>query len=71
MIQAKQELLHALGVALAQVAPEAALPPVFESPKHASHGDLAIPAAMALAKPLLKSGYGAYLERVAHGETAA
>lgn len=26
---------------------------------------------LALAKPLLKSGYGAYLERVAHGETAA
>jgi len=55
MIQAKQELLHALGVALAQVAPAAALPPVFESPKHASHGDLAIPAAMALAKPLRRA----------------
>ncbi|HQY35866.1 MAG TPA: glucose-1-phosphate thymidylyltransferase RfbA [Pseudomonadota bacterium] len=26
---------------------------------------------LALARPLLKSGYGAYLERVAHGETAA
>ena len=54
MIQAKQELLQALGVALAQVAPEAAVAPAFESPKHASHGDLAITAAMALAKPLRK-----------------
>jgi arginyl-tRNA synthetase len=52
MIQAKQELLQALGVVLAQVAPEAPPSPAFESPKHASHGDLAVTAAMALARTL-------------------
>src|SRR5574343_589957 len=45
MIQAKAELQAAL-------APDAALTPVFESPKQAAHGDLAITAAMQLAKPL-------------------
>ncbi len=52
MIQAKAELLRALGDALAQVAPDAAVQPVFESPKQAAHGDYAITAAMQLAKPL-------------------
>jgi arginyl-tRNA synthetase len=62
MIQAKQELRQALQEALSQLA--AALPgdagvaaPVaaFESPKQASHGDLAITAAMPLARPLKKN----------------
>ena len=57
MIQAKRDLLSALGQALAQVAPDAAnLPaPVFEAPKQAAHGDLAVTAAMQLAKPLKKN----------------
>jgi len=48
MIQAKKELLEALGAALVQVEPLAPPAPAFESPKHASHGDLACTAAMAL-----------------------
>lgn len=57
MIQAKRDLLSALGEALRQVAPEgAALPAaVFEAPKQAAHGDLAVTAAMQLAKPLKKN----------------
>ena len=57
MIQAKRDLLSALGQALSQVAPDAAnLPaPVFEAPKQAAHGDLAVTAAMQLAKPLKKN----------------
>ena len=62
MIQAKQELQQALQGALAEVAAgfgvaaDAALPPaVFESPKQAAHGDLAITAAMPLAKALKKN----------------
>ncbi len=55
MIQAKQELLQALTRALAQLAPES--PPVaaFESPRQAAHGDLAITAAMTLARSLKKN----------------
>jgi arginyl-tRNA synthetase len=55
MIQAKQELLQALARALAEVAGSAAPPALFESPKQASHGDLAITAAMPLARSLKKS----------------
>jgi arginyl-tRNA synthetase len=58
MIQAKRELLQALGTALAEVAGPAggAVPPAaFESPKQAAHGDLAITAAMQLARGLRKS----------------
>ena len=55
MIQAKQELLSALASALAEVAPGAAPPAVFESPKQAAHGDLAITAAMPLARTLKKN----------------
>ena len=51
MIQAKQELLSALAVAVSQLAPEAVFTPAFESPKQAAHGDFAITAAMQLAKP--------------------
>ncbi len=52
MIQAKSELAQALAAAVAQVAPDAVFTPAFESPKQAAHGDLAITAAMPLAKTL-------------------
>ena len=52
MIQAKQELLSALEAVLAQLAPGVAPPVAFESPKLAAHGDLAITAAMPLARVL-------------------
>ncbi|HPO20154.1 MAG TPA: arginine--tRNA ligase, partial [Rubrivivax sp.] len=52
MIQAKQELLRSLSAVLAQMAPGAAPPSAFESPKLAAHGDLAITAAMPLARTL-------------------
>ena len=58
MIQAKQELRQALQVALAQLAAEAGAPvpaATFESPKQATHGDLAITSAMQLARPLKKN----------------
>jgi arginyl-tRNA synthetase len=55
MMQAKQDLLAALGAAIAEVAPEALLAPAFESPKQAAHGDLACTAAMPLAKSLRKN----------------
>jgi arginyl-tRNA synthetase len=55
MIQAKEELLQALHSALTELAPGAALQAAFESPKHAEHGDLAITAAMGLAKALKRA----------------
>ncbi|MBI2734463.1 MAG: arginine--tRNA ligase, partial [Aquabacterium sp.] len=57
MIQAKRALLSALGEALRQVVPDApaSFTPVFEAPKQAAHGDLAVTAAMQLAKPLKKN----------------
>ena len=59
MIQAKNELLDALGAAMAEIAIGAdltALPAAaFESPKQAAHGDLACTAAMPLAKALKKN----------------
>ncbi|MDH5538200.1 MAG: arginine--tRNA ligase [Rhizobacter sp.] len=55
MIQAKQDLLAALGAAIAQVCPQAEVVPAFESPKQATHGDLACTVAMQLAKPLKKN----------------
>ncbi|WP_295639819.1 arginine--tRNA ligase [uncultured Methylibium sp.] len=55
MIRAQQELLQALGDALADLAPEQTPPAVFESPKQAAHGDLAITVAMQLAKPLRRN----------------
>ena len=55
MIQAKHDLLAALGAATRAVAPESTLAPAFESPKQASHGDLAWTAAMPLAKALKKN----------------
>jgi arginyl-tRNA synthetase len=55
MIQAKQELLSALSEAIQEVSPGATVPAAFESPKQAGHGDLAVTAAMQLAKPLKKN----------------
>ncbi|MBZ8141975.1 arginine--tRNA ligase [Rubrivivax gelatinosus] len=55
MIQAKQELLQALAAALGELAPGAAPVAAFESPKQAAHGDLAVTAAMALARTLKKN----------------
>ncbi|HSV70862.1 MAG TPA: arginine--tRNA ligase [Methylibium sp.] len=55
MIRAQQELLQALGDALAELAPGQTPVPAFESPKQASHGDLACTAAMQLAKPLKRN----------------
>ncbi len=65
MIQAKEELLAALSSTLAELAPLAADPAAFdkaagvaaafESPKQAAHGDLAITAAMPLAKVLKRN----------------
>ena len=55
MIQAKQDLLAALGAAIAEVAPQSPLAPALESPKQAAHGDLAITAAMPLAKSLQRN----------------
>ena len=55
MIQAKQELLEALGAAISQLAPEAPSSPAFETPKQAAHGDFAITAAMQLARALKRN----------------
>lgn len=55
MIQAKQDLLHALQESLAELSPGSAVVAAFESPKQAAHGDLACTAAMQLAKPLKKN----------------
>ena len=52
MIQARQDLLAALGAAISEVSPGAALVPAFELPKQAALGDLASTAAMQLAKPM-------------------
>ncbi|MBI5259833.1 MAG: arginine--tRNA ligase [Burkholderiales bacterium] len=55
MIQAKQQLLEALGAAVAQLAPDAAFSPAFESPKQAAHGDFAVTAAMQLSRRLKRN----------------
>jgi len=55
MIRAQHELVQALGESLAELAPEHAPTPQFESPKQAAHGDLAVTAAMQLAKPLRRN----------------
>ncbi|MBB5202931.1 arginyl-tRNA synthetase [Inhella inkyongensis] len=55
MIHATQALLDALGAALHSIAPENTPAPAFEAPKQASHGDLAVTAAMQLAKALKKN----------------
>lgn len=55
MIRVKQALLAALSEALAELAPGEAPVAAFESPKQAAHGDLAITAAMQLARALKKN----------------
>ncbi|MGA0611494.1 arginine--tRNA ligase [Caldimonas sp. KR1-144] len=55
MIRVKQALLGALGEALNELAPGEAPAAAFENPKQAAHGDLAITAAMQLARPLKKN----------------
>jgi arginyl-tRNA synthetase len=55
MIEVKQALVAALGEAIRAVSPQADVPAVFESPKQAAHGDLAVTVAMALARPLKKN----------------
>jgi arginyl-tRNA synthetase len=55
MIQAKQQLLEALGAAVTQLAPGSDFQPAFESPKQAAHGDFAITAAMQLARGLKRN----------------
>ena len=55
MIQAKQDLLAALGEAIQELSPGTEQVAAFESPKQASHGDFACTAAMQLAKPLKKN----------------
>lgn len=52
MIHATQALLDALTTVLRELAPENTPPAAFEAPKQASHGDLAVTAAMQLAKQL-------------------
>lgn len=52
MMQAKADLLRAVGDVVAALAPDAAYTPVFESPKQAAHGDFALTAAMGLSKAL-------------------
>ncbi|MDO8449368.1 MAG: arginine--tRNA ligase [Rhodoferax sp.] len=52
MLSVKIELLEALRHALENLSPGAGAKAAFESPKVASHGDLATTAAMQLAKPL-------------------
>jgi arginyl-tRNA synthetase len=55
MIQAKHELLAALRSAVAELGVEPATALGFESPKQAAHGDLAITAAMTLARALKRN----------------
>jgi arginyl-tRNA synthetase len=52
MLSVKQELLADLAAALEQLSPGAGAKAAFESPKAATHGDLACTAALQLAKPL-------------------
>ena len=52
MLIVKQELLASLAAGLEKLSPGAGGKAAFESPKAASHGDLACTAAMQLAKPL-------------------
>ena len=63
MIQAQQELLDALRQAAAETAPGHGLALAFESPKLAAHGDLAITAAMPLAR-IAKSNPRALAEQL-------
>ena len=50
MIAAREELLDALRAAIAEVSPGHSLPATFETPRQPEHGDLAVTAAMPLAR---------------------
>ena len=50
MMSARDELLDALRAAMAEVSPGTTLDAAFETPRQADHGDLAVTAAMPLAK---------------------
>jgi arginyl-tRNA synthetase len=50
MMSAREELLDALRAAMAEVSPGNTLAAAFETPRQADHGDLAVTAAMPLAK---------------------
>ena len=50
MMSAREELLDALRAAMAEVSPGHTIAAAFETPKQADHGDLAVTAAMPLAK---------------------
>ena len=50
MTSARDELLDALRAAIAEVSPGQTLEASFETPRQAAHGDLAVTAAMPLAK---------------------
>src|SRR3954468_23255617 len=52
MLLVKDELLGALAAGLDKLSPGAGAKAAFESPKAAAHGDLAVTAALQLAKPL-------------------
>jgi arginyl-tRNA synthetase len=52
MLKIQQDLLTGLATALEAISPGAGAKAAFESPKVAAHGDLAVTAAMQLAKPL-------------------
>jgi arginyl-tRNA synthetase len=52
MLKTQQDLLTGLATALEAISPGAGAKAAFESPKVAAHGDLAVTAAMQLAKPL-------------------
>jgi arginyl-tRNA synthetase len=52
MLKIQQDLLTSLATALEAISPGAGAKAAFESPKVAAHGDLAVTAAMQLAKPL-------------------
>ncbi len=52
MLKIQQDLLAGLATALDAISPGAGAKAAFESPKVAAHGDLAVTAAMQLAKPL-------------------
>src|SRR5262249_20824772 len=55
MIRVKQALLGALAESLAELVPGEAPAAAFENPKQAAHGDLALTAAMQLARALKKN----------------
>jgi arginyl-tRNA synthetase len=50
MMAAREELLDALRAAIAEVGPGTPMTAAFETPRQADHGDLAVTAAMPLAK---------------------